>query len=198
MRSRTRAETPPPPPKPTRMRWCVFCGSQPGFGARYLADATALGHALALRGVELVYGGGQVGLMGALADAVMAGGGRAIGIIPRSLAEREIINPRISDLRVVESMHERKAMMATLSDGFIALPGGFGTFEEFCEAVTWVQLGIQQKPCVLANLGGYYDPLVAMFDRGVAAGFISEGNRDIVRVVASVEEVLGTLTAAAG
>ena len=180
------------------MRWCVFCGSQPGFGAKYLADATALGHALALRGVELVYGGGQVGLMGALADAVMAGGGRAIGIIPRSLAEREIINPRISDLRVVESMHERKAMMATLSDGFIALPGGFGTFEEFCEAVTWVQLGIQQKPCVLANLGGYYDPLVAMFDRGVAAGFISEGNRDIVRVVASVEEVLGTLTAAAG
>jgi len=180
------------------MRWCVFCGSQPGFGAEYVAAATALGTALAQRGVELVYGGGHVGLMGAVADAVMAAGGRVIGIIPRSLAERESANTRITDLRIVDTMHERKAMMAALSDGFIALPGGFGTFEEFCEAVTWVQLGIQQKPCVLANLGGYYDPLVAMFDRGVASGFISEANRDIVRVVRSVEEILGILTAPAG
>jgi uncharacterized protein (TIGR00730 family) len=177
------------------MRWCVFCGSAPGFGAHFVADATALGHAFAQRGVELVYGGGRVGLMGALADAVMAAGGRVTGIIPRSLAEREVAHPNVTTLHVVESMHERKAMMAALSDGFIALPGGFGTFEEFCEAVTWVQLGIQQKPCVLANLGGYYDPLVAMFDRGVAAGFISEANRGIVRVVASVEEILGVLTA---
>jgi uncharacterized protein (TIGR00730 family) len=172
----------------------VFCGASAGFGARYVADATALGHAFAQRGVELVYGGGRVGLMGALADAVMAGGGRVIGIIPRALEAREVGNTRITDLRIVETMHERKAMMAALSDGFIALPGGFGTFEEFCEVVTWVQLGIQQKPCVLANLGGYYDPLVAMFDRGVAAGFISEGNRDIVRVAGSIEEVLGSLT----
>ena len=176
------------------MRWCVFCGSSSGFGAQYIAAATALGHAFAQRGVELVYGGGRVGLMGALADAAMAAGGNVIGIIPRSLAEREVAHPKISDLRIVESMHERKAMMAALSDGFIALPGGFGTFEEFCEAVTWVQLGIQQKPCVLANLGGYYDPLVAMFDRGVATGFISVGNRGIVRVVASIEELLGALT----
>jgi len=180
------------------VRWCVFCGSQPGFGTEYVAAATALGHALALRGVELVYGGGHVGLMGALADAVMAAGGHVIGVIPRSLAERESANTRISDLRIVETMHERKAMMAALSDGFIALPGGFGTFEEFCEAVTWVQLGIQQKPCVLANLGGYYDPLVALFDRGVATGFISESNREIVRVVTTLEELLGALTAPAG
>jgi uncharacterized protein (TIGR00730 family) len=180
------------------MRWCVFCGSQPGFGTEYVAAATALGHAFAQRGVELVYGGGHVGLMGALADAVMQSGGRVTGIIPRSLAERESANTRITDLRIVETMHERKAMMAAMSDGFIALPGGFGTFEEFCEAVTWVQLGIQQKPCVLANLGGYYDPLIAMFDRGVSTGFISEENRDIVRVVRSVEEILGALTAPAG
>jgi len=180
------------------MRWCVFCGSQPGLGAEYVADATALGHAFAQRGVELIYGGGHVGLMGAIADAVMAAGGRVTGIIPRSLAERESANTRITELRIVESMHERKAMMAALSDGFIALPGGFGTFEEFCEAVTWVQLGIQQKPCVLANLGGYYDPLVAMFDRGVASGFISEASRNIVRVVTSIEEILGALTAPLG
>ena len=180
------------------MRWCVFCGSAPGLEPQFIADATALGAAFAQRGVELVYGGGRVGLMGALADAVMAGGGRAIGIIPRALEAREVANARITDLRVVDSMHERKAMMASLSDGFIALPGGFGTFEEFCEAVTWVQLGIQQKPCVLANLGGYYDPLVALFDRGVASGFISESNREIVRVVTTLEELLGALTAPAG
>jgi uncharacterized protein (TIGR00730 family) len=177
------------------MRWCVFCGSQPGFDPAHVAAATALGHALAQRGVELVYGGGRVGLMGALADAAVAAGGRVIGIIPRSLAEREVAHQGVSDLRIVESMHERKAMMAALSDGFIALPGGFGTFEEFCEAVTWVQLGIQQKPCVLANLDGYYDPLVALFDRGVTSGFISESNRRIVRVVDTLEELLGLLTA---
>jgi uncharacterized protein (TIGR00730 family) len=157
--------------------------------------ATTLGRALAERGVEVVYGGGRVGLMGALADAALAAGGRVIGIIPRSLAESEVAHQGVTDLRIVESMHERKAMMAALSDGFIALPGGFGTFEEFCEAVTWVQLGIQQKPCVLANLDGYYDPLVALFDRGVTSGFISESNRRIVRVVETLEELLGTLTA---
>jgi uncharacterized protein (TIGR00730 family) len=176
------------------MRWCVFCGSRPGVDPAFVSVATALGRALAQRGVELVYGGGRVGLMGAVADATMAAGGRVIGIIPRSLAEAEVAHQGITDLRIVESMHERKAMMASLSDGFIALPGGFGTFEEFCEVVTWVQLGIQQKPCVLANLGGYYDPLVALFDRGVTAGFISEHHRGIVRVVATLEELLGTLT----
>ena len=118
---------------------------------------------------------------------------RVIGIIPRQLDEREVAHQGISDLRIVESMHERKALMAELSDGFIALPGGFGTFEEFCEAVTWVQLGIQQKPCVLANLDGYYDPLVAQFDRGFDAGFISPINREIVTVVASMDALLAVI-----
>jgi uncharacterized protein (TIGR00730 family) len=159
-----------------------------------VAAARALGRGLAERSIELVYGGGRVGLMGALADAAMEAGGRVTGIIPHALEAREVANARVTDLRVVASMHERKALMAELSDGFLALPGGFGTFEEFCEAVTWVQLGIQQKPCVLANLGGYYDPLITLFDRGVEAGFITTGNREIVRVVTSIEEFLGALS----
>lgn len=172
------------------MRWCVFCGASSGHDPRYAAYAATVGAAIATAGIELVYGGGRTGLMGAVADAATAAGGSVIGIIPRQLDEREVAHQGISDLRIVESMHERKALMAELSDGFIALPGGFGTFEEFCEAVTWVQLGIQQKPCVLANLDGYYDPLVAQFDHGFATGFISPINRDIVTVVSSIEELL--------
>jgi uncharacterized protein (TIGR00730 family) len=175
------------------MRWCVFCGSSPGNDPRFVEDATALGTALARSGHELVYGGGRTGLMGAVADAVMAAGGRVIGIIPQHLEDREVAHRGISDLRVVGSMHERKALMADLSGGFIALPGGFGTFEEFCEVVTWVQLGIQRKPCVLANLGGYYDPLVEQFDSGRDSGFISPVNREIVQVVTSMEALLAVL-----
>lgn len=175
------------------MRWCVFCGASSGHDPRFAAYATALGTAIATAGVELVYGGGRTGLMGAVADAATAAGGSVIGIIPRQLDEREVAHQGISDLRIVESMHERKALMAELSDGFIALPGGFGTFEEFCEAVTWVQLGIQQKPCILANLDGYYDPLVAQFDRGFDTGFISPINREIVRVVASLDELIAVI-----
>jgi uncharacterized protein (TIGR00730 family) len=176
------------------MRWCVFCGSAPGHDPRFVAAATELGRAFARHGIELVYGGGRVGLMGAVADAVMDAGGRAIGVIPHALEAREIANARVTDLRIVDSMHERKALMAELSDGFIALPGGFGTFEEFCEAVTWVQLGIQQKPCILVNVAGYYDPLVALFDQGVAAGFIQASSRTIVQVVESVEALIDTIT----
>jgi hypothetical protein len=172
------------------MRWCVFCGSSPGNDPHFVEAATALGTALARGGHELVYGGGRTGLMGAVADAAVAAGGPVIGIIPRQLEEREIAHRGISDLRVVGSMHERKALMAELSGGFIALPGGFGTFEEFCEAVTWVQLGIHRKPCVLANLAGYYDPLVAQFDRGRDAEFIGSENREIVQVVTSIEALL--------
>jgi hypothetical protein len=172
------------------MRWCVFCGSARGNDPRFVAYATAVGTALAAAGNELVYGGGRTGLMGAVADAAVAGGGRVTGIIPQQLEDREVAHRGISDLRIVGTMHERKALMAELSDGFIALPGGFGTFEEFCEAVTWVQLGIQRKPCVLANLDGYYDPLVAQFDRGRERGFISPANREIVQVVSSVEALL--------
>ena len=149
-----------------------------------------MGTALARAGNELVYGGGRTGLMGAVADAAVAAGGRVTGIIPQQLEDREVAHRGISDLRIVGTMHERKALMAELSDGFIALPGGFGTFEEFCEAVTWVQLGIQRKPCVLANLAGYYDPLVAQFDRGRERGFISPANREIVQVLTSLEALL--------
>jgi uncharacterized protein (TIGR00730 family) len=176
------------------MRWCVFCGSSPGNDPRFVESARALGTALALDGHELVYGGGRTGLMGAIADAAVAAGGPVIGIIPQQLADREVAHHGISDLRVVGSMHERKALMAELSDGFIALPGGFGTFEEFCEAVTWVQLGIHRKPCVLANLGGYYDPLVALFDRGRDTAFISPANREIVQVVTSIEALLALVS----
>ena len=132
--------------------------------------------------------------MGAVADGAVDAGGRVYGIIPEQLEAREIAHRGISDLRVVASMHERKALMAELSDGFVALPGGFGTFEEFCEAVTWVQLGIQHKPCVLANVAGYYDPLIAQFDRGRELGFISPANREIVQVVTSAEALLAVLS----
>jgi uncharacterized protein (TIGR00730 family) len=172
------------------MRWCVFCGSAAGHDPRFLAYATALGTAIAQAGNDVVYGGGRTGLMGAVADAAGAAGGRVFGIIPEHLDQREVAHRGISDLHIVGSMHERKSMMAELSDGFIALPGGFGTLEEYCEAVTWVQLGLQSKPCVLANLDGYFDPLVAQFDRGTSAGFISAANREIVRVVTSLEDLL--------
>ena len=132
------------------------------------------------RGIGLVFGGGAVGLMGVIADAVLSAGGHAIGVIPHALVARELAHRALPDLRVVNSMHERKATMATLSDAFIAMPGGFGTFEEFCEVVTWTQLGVHRKSCGLLNVNGFYDPLVAQFDRGVSEGFIKKGNRAIV------------------
>jgi len=176
------------------MRWCIFCASSPGNDPRFMEFATVVGRALALGGHDVVYGGGRTGLMGAVADAAIAAGGHVIGIIPKQLSDREVAHQGISDLRIVASMHERKALMAELSDGFIALPGGFGTFEEFCEAVTWVQLGIHDKPCVLANFDGYYDPLVALFDEGRDAGFISPANREIVQVDTSIDALLARIS----
>jgi uncharacterized protein (TIGR00730 family) len=176
------------------VRWCIFCGSAPGKDPRFVEYATAVGTAVARAGNDVVYGGGRTGLMGAVADAAVAAGGNVIGIIPQQLEDREVAHRGISDLRVVGSMHERKALMAELSDGFIALPGGFGTFEEFCEAVTWVQLGIHTKPCLLANLAGYYDPLVSQFDHGFESGFISPANRGIVQVVESLDELLAVVS----
>jgi uncharacterized protein (TIGR00730 family) len=172
------------------VRWCVFCGSSPGTDPRFVAIATELGTRLAQAGIGIVFGGGRVGLMGAVADAVLAAGGNVTGVIPAMLAEREVAHKGLTELHVVASMHERKALMNDLADGFIMLPGGFGTFEEFCEVVTWVQLGIIDKPCVVLNAGGYYDPLLAMFDRANAGGFINDTNRGIVTVVASVDEIL--------
>jgi uncharacterized protein (TIGR00730 family) len=161
-------------------RICVFCGSNPGRNPAYRAAATALGHLLAERKIGLVYGGGNVGLMGIIADAVLEKGGFVTGVIPQILTDQELAHQRIQDLRVVRSMHERKALMADLSDGFIALPGGFGTFEEFCEIVTWSQLGLQEKPCGLLNVENYYQPLLALFDRAVEEGFLMRENREIV------------------
>jgi len=131
-------------------------------------------------GIGLVFGGGAVGLMGVIADAVLGAGGHAIGVIPHAMVVRELAHRSLPDLRIVNSMHERKATMAALADAFVAMPGGFGTFEEFCEVVTWTQLGVHRKSCGLLNVNGYYDPLIEQIDRGVVEGFVKEGNRRIV------------------
>lgn len=146
----------------------------------YADAAIELGRELARRHIGLVFGGGAVGLMGVVADAVLAAGGHAIGVIPHALVARELAHRALPDLRVVNSMHQRKATMAELADAFIAMPGGFGTFEEFCEVVTWTQLGVHRKSCGLLNVDGFYDPLIAQFDRGVAEGFVKTANRRIV------------------
>src|SRR5205085_10209383 len=147
---------------------CVFCGSSTGIGSEYAAAAVRLGREMVQRGIGLVFGGGAVGLMGVIADAVLEAGGHVIGVIPHALVARELAHRALPDLRVVNSMHERKAIMAQLSDAFIAMPGGFGTFEEFCEVVTWTQIGLHRKSCGLLNVGGYYDPFIAQIDLGVA------------------------------
>jgi uncharacterized protein (TIGR00730 family) len=171
-------------------RICVFCGSSPGVRPEYADAARAMGRALAEQGLALVYGGGRVGLMGIVADAVMQAGGQAIGVIPEALMRREVGHEALTELHVVASMHERKALMADLSDGFIAMPGGYGTFEEFCEVITWSQLGIHPKPCGLLNVAGYYDALLAMFDHGVAEGFIRPQHRAMVLTEADPAAVI--------
>jgi uncharacterized protein (TIGR00730 family) len=161
-------------------RICVFCGSSNGIQAVYAESARTLGKALASNDIGLVYGGGNVGLMGVVADAVMEGGGEVIGVIPEALVQRELAHRGVTELIVVRSMHDRKAKMAELSDAFVALPGGYGTFEEFCEIVTWAQLGLHTKPCAILNVEGYYDPLLTLFDRAVAEGFVHQSNRRLV------------------
>jgi uncharacterized protein (TIGR00730 family) len=154
-----------------------------------------MGQILAERGIEVVYGGGNIGLMGVLADAVLQAKGRVIGVIPESLLAKEVGHRDLTELRVVQSMHERKALMSDLSDGFIAMPGGFGTFEEFCEVVTWSQLGIQSKPCGLLNVEGYYDPLLRLFDHAVAEGFLREESRRLVLEDRDPEVLLAKMAA---
>lgn len=161
-------------------RICVFCGSSPGTDPRYLEAAREMGRTLAGRGLGLVYGGGSVGLMGAVADAALEAGGEVIGVIPQVLQIRELAHRRLTTLHVVGSMHERKARMAELSDGFVALPGGMGTLEELSEVLTWAQLGLHARPCGLLDVAGYYDPLVAFFDRAVEAGFLRREHRRIL------------------
>ena len=161
-------------------RICVFCGSNLGSNPVYRQAAAELGRLLADREIELVYGGGNIGLMGVLADTILEERGHVIGVIPESLMAKEVGHQGLTELRIVGSMHERKALMADLSDGFIALPGGYGTFEEFCEVVTWSQLGLHTKPCAVLNVEGYFDPLLALFDYAVKEGFLRRENRTLV------------------
>jgi hypothetical protein len=162
---------------------CVFCGSNVGRDPRYAEAARALGTTLAAEGLGLVYGGGKVGLMGIVADAALAAGGAVIGVIPRALATKEVEHPGLTSLRVVGSMHERKAMMSDLADGgYIALPGGLGTFEELFEVWTWAQLGYHPKPVGMLNAGGFYDPLLAFLDTTVTGGFVKREHRDMLLV----------------
>ncbi|MBN1207403.1 MAG: TIGR00730 family Rossman fold protein [Myxococcaceae bacterium] len=172
---------------------CVFCGSRPGARPDFLEAARALGAELARRKLTLVYGGASVGLMGAVADAALAGGGRAVGVLPLSLQQRELGHAGLHELHLVNSMHERKALMAKRSDAFIALPGGFGTFDELFEIITWGQLGLHTKPIGLLDVGGYYQPLLAMLRRAVEDGFVPEAHAQPFAVSASPVELLERL-----
>jgi uncharacterized protein (TIGR00730 family) len=174
-------------------RVCVFSGSSPGADLAYRAAARDLGLGLAERGVDVVYGGASVGLMGAVADAALEGGGRVIGVIPQALVDREVAHPALSDLRVVDSMHERKALMAELSDAFVALPGGVGTLEELFEVYTWNQLGLHAKPLGLFNVRGYFDGLVRFLDHAVAERFVTRGHRAMLLVGEDLADLLDGL-----
>ena len=172
---------------------CVFCGSNPGRPPEYLAGAASLGRDLARRGIRTVYGGAHVGTMGALADAALAAGGEVIGVIPGHLVAAEVAHQGLTDLRVVASMHERKALMADLADGFIALPGGLGTLEEFAEVTTWTQLGLHAKPTGLLNLLGFYDHLLSFFDHVTAERFMRPEHRDLVIARSDPAELLAAM-----
>ena len=174
---------------------CVFCGSSPGFDPVHAEAARALGRALGRAGIDLVYGGGKVGLMGIVADSAMAAGARATGVIPHALAALEVEHRGLSALHIVGSMHERKAMMADLSDGFIALSGGIGTFEELFEIWTWGQLGDHRKPVALLNVAGFYDKLTSFIDDVVAAGFLRDEHRRMLMVESDPDALVDRLRA---
>ena len=178
-------------------RVCVFCGSSMGTRPAYAQAARNLGEELARRGLGLVYGGAHVGLMGVLADSCRAAGGEVIGVIPGSLVDAEVAHTGLDDLRVVGTMHERKALMSELADGFVALPGGFGTMDELCEAITWSQLGLHPvpKPCGVLDVAGFFAPLVALFDGAAAEGFMRVEHRDLVLVEDEPAALLDALAA---
>ncbi len=159
---------------------CVFCGSSPGSHPVFADAARRMGETLAARGLTLVYGGGRVGLMGEIARAALAAGGHVIGVIPQALLRKELVYEDLTELHVVESMHARKALMAERADAFVAMPGGYGTFEEFCEVLTWGQLGFHHKAVALLNVAGYFDGLLALFDRAVAEQFVRPAHRALV------------------
>lgn len=172
---------------------CVFCGSSEGNAPGYREAAASLGRMLASRGCRVVYGGGSVGLMGVLADAALAAGGEVVGVIPHALAAREVGHPRLTQMHVVNTMHQRKALMAKLSDAFIAMPGGIGTLEELFEIWSWAQLGVHTKPCGLLNVKGYFDQLLAFLDSCLAAGFIPPVVRAIALADTDAERLLDRL-----
>jgi uncharacterized protein (TIGR00730 family) len=178
------------PTNPPHRRVAVYCGSTNGTNPAFLADARALGSAIAAAGLGLVYGGANVGLMGAVADAALAGKAEVIGVLPAILEGREIAHAGLTRLELVPTMHERKARMAALADAFLVLPGGYGTLDEMLEAVTWAQLGLHANPVILINTAGYWDGLLAFLDTTVAAGFLKQKNRELLRVAASAEEAV--------
>jgi uncharacterized protein (TIGR00730 family) len=178
-----------------KRRICVFTGSRDGSHPEYAEAARQLGRALVERDYGLVYGGGNVGLMKVIADTVLEQGGHVTGVIPDSLVSREVAHRGLSDLRIVQSMHERKAMMAELSDGFIAMPGGIGTMEEFFEVLSWAQLGIHRKPCGLLNTGGYYDPLIEFLNRAVEHDFLKQKHRSLLILANEPPEILSRFEA---
>jgi len=179
----------------TIRRLAVFCGSNPGARPDYVEGTRAFGHLLAQRGIGVAYGGSSVGLMSAVAEAVLDEMGDIIGVIPKMLVEREVAHKTLSDLRIVGSMHERKALMAELSDGFVALPGGIGTLEEFFEVWKWAQLGMHEKPCGLLNIAGYFDPLLECLDRAVTEKFVREVHRSMVIVESDPRALLAKFEA---
>jgi hypothetical protein len=176
-------------------RICVYCGSSFGNQPIYAETAKAMGAAIAQRGLELVYGGGKVGLMGTVADAALASGGSVIGIMPKFLVDKEIAHRGLTELRVVDTMHARKEMLIRLSDAMITLPGGWGTYDELAEAITWAQLGLHSKPIGLLNVAGFYDPLIAVMDNAIAAGFVRPVHRDLLIVEDDVERMLDRVIA---
>ena len=174
---------------------CVFCGSSRGRRPEFVELAGHVGHRLAELEIRIVYGGAQVGVMGVMADAALAAGGEVIGVIPGHMAGREVAHPGLTDLHVVDSMHQRKALMAELAEGFVALPGGLGTLEEFAEVLSWAQLGLHDKPTGLLNMGGYYVDLVRFFDRAAADGFLRHQHRNLLTVAGDLDSLLAAMRA---
>ena len=174
-------------------RLCVFCGSRTGVRPIYALQAQNLGQLMAARGIELVFGGGHIGLMGVIADAVLQAGGKVIGVIPRSLVERELAHPGVTEMHIVETMHERKAKMAELSDAFVALPGAYGTADEMFEILTWAQLGIHSKPAGILNTDGFFAHLLSWLDHASAEGFLKPKHRDLFVVQSTCAELLDAL-----
>jgi uncharacterized protein (TIGR00730 family) len=182
-------------PPPDLRSICVFCGASSGKDPRYTAAAAAVGERLASRGIQLVYGGGHLGLMGAVADAALAAGRPDFGVIPRALVDRELAHHGVSELRIVDTLHQRKAVMAELSDGFIALPGGLGTLEELAEVLSWAQLDLHAKPIGLLDVGGYFGSLEGFLDHAVSEGFVAERHRRLLLVDDDIDRLLAAFAA---